>query len=106
MGDHRPDTGGRQGAIIEAERAKRQQAENARRNQPQSQNPENLPGSEIKEGDARDKAAVKVGMSSKTAEKAAKVASGGRRFIKSQKPVPKPVPQRKTEQKTGSRLYI
>lgn len=48
---------------IEKERAKARQAENARRNQPQSQKGENLPTSE-NTGRARDKVAEQVGLGS------------------------------------------
>ena len=57
---------------IEAEKAKERQAESARRNQPQAQKVENFPPSEGI-GKSRDIAAEKVGLSGRTAEKAAKV---------------------------------
>jgi ParB family chromosome partitioning protein len=54
---------------IEDKRATERQAENARRNQPQSQNVENFPHSVISEGKARDIVATKIGMSGKTLDK-------------------------------------
>jgi len=54
---------------IEAARAKKRQAEQAKRNQPQSQNVENVPP--LEEGKARDLAAAALGISGKTAEKIA-----------------------------------
>jgi hypothetical protein len=52
---------------IERERAKARQAENAKTNNPNIKNPENLPDS-VK-GDSRDIAAKKLGMSGKNLER-------------------------------------
>jgi len=57
---------------IEEQKSKERQAENAKRNQPQSQNVENLPPLENK-GKTRDKVAEKIGMSGRQYDKAHKI---------------------------------
>jgi len=58
--------------VVESEKAKQRQAENAKRNQPQSQKVENLPPLENK-GKSRDKVAEKIGMSGRQYDKARKI---------------------------------